>query len=42
MSQKELERAGVLARVKSGQLRVMDAVPLLRVSYRHAKRLWRR
>jgi hypothetical protein len=42
MSQKELERAGVLARVKSGQLRVMDAVRLLRVSYRQAKRLWRR
>ena len=42
MSQKELERVGVLARVKSGQLRVVDAVPLLRVSYRQAKRLWRR
>jgi len=31
----------VLARVKSKQLRVVDAAPLLRLSYRQAKRLWR-
>lgn len=42
MSQKELERAGVLARVKSGQLQVVDAATLLRVCYRQAKRLWKR
>ncbi len=32
----------VLARVKSGQLRVVDAGLLMRVSYRQAKRLWGR
>ncbi len=42
MSQKELGRVEVLARVRSGQLRVVDAGRLLRVSYRHAKRLWKR
>ena len=32
----------VLARVKSKELQVVDAATLLRVSYRQAKRLWRR
>lgn len=32
----------VLGRVKNGQLRVVDAVRLLGVSYRQAKRLWKR
>jgi transposase len=41
MSKRELGRVEVLARVKSKQLRVVDAAPLLRVSYRQAKRLWR-
>jgi hypothetical protein len=41
MSKKELGRVEVLARVKSKQLRVVDAAPLLRVSDRQAKRLWR-
>lgn len=41
MSKRELQRAGVLARVKCGELRVKDAAELMRVSYRHAKRLWR-
>src|SRR6266850_2272065 len=41
MSKKELGRVEVLARVKSKQLRVVDAAPLLRVSYRQAKRLWK-
>ncbi len=41
MSEKELRRLEVLARVKSKQLRVVDAAPLLRVSYRRAKRLWK-
>ncbi len=42
MSEKELERAGVLARVASEQLRVSNAAELMRVSYRQAKRLWKR
>jgi transposase len=41
MSKRELGRVEVLARVKSKQLRVVDAAPLLGVSYRQAKRLWR-
>src|SRR5438105_15554682 len=41
MSKRELGRVEVLARVKSKQLRVVDAAPLLRLSYRQAKRLWR-
>jgi len=42
MSQEELRRVEVLARVRSNQLRVVDASGLLRVSYRQAKRLWKR
>ncbi len=42
LSKRELERGGVLARVKSGQLMVKDAAELMRVSYRQAKRLWKR
>jgi len=42
MSQEELRRVEVLARVGSGQLRVIDASQLLGVSYRQAKRLWKR
>jgi transposase len=42
MSQEELGRVEVLARVRSGQLRVIDASRLLHVSYRQAKRLWKR
>src|SRR5690348_611262 len=42
MSQEELRRVEVLARVRSGQLRVIDAGRLLGVSYRQAKRLWKR
>lgn len=42
MSQEELRRVEVLARVRSRQLRVIDASRLLRVSYRQAKRLWKR
>ena len=42
MSQRELGRVEVLARVRHQQLRVVDAATLLRVSYRHAKRLWKR
>jgi transposase len=42
MSKRELGRVEVLARVKSRDLRVVDAAVLLRVSYRQAKRLWKR
>jgi len=42
MSKKELGRVEVLARVRSRQLRLVDAHRLLRVSYRQAKRLWKR
>jgi transposase len=42
MSKRELERVGVLARVKSKQLLLVDASRLMRVSYRQAKRLWKR
>ena len=42
MSKRELGRVEVLARVRSGQLKVVDVGRLLRVSYRQAKRLWKR
>jgi len=42
MSQRELGRVEVLGRVRSQQLRVVDAATLLRVSSRQAKRLWKR
>ena len=42
MSKQELGRVEVLAQVKSGQLRVVDASDLMRVSYRQGKWLWKR
>lgn len=42
MSQRELRRVEVLARVKSKDLKVVDAASLVGVSYRQAKRLWKR
>lgn len=42
MSERELRRVGVLARVRSRELRVVDAGVLMQVSYRQAKRLWKR
>jgi hypothetical protein len=42
LSKRELRRGGVLARVKAGELRLVDAAQLMRVGYRQAKRLWRR
>jgi transposase len=42
LSKRELRRAGVLARVKAGELRLKDAGELMRLSYRQAKRLWKR
>ena len=41
MSKRELGRVEVLARVRSQQLRVVDAARLMRLSYRQAKRLWK-
>jgi len=42
MSKRELGRVEVLARVRSKQLQVVDAGRLMRVSYRQAKRLWKK
>jgi len=42
MSARELRRVEILGRVKAGTLRVIDAATILGVSYRQAKRLWRR
>src|SRR3989475_9505583 len=42
MSKRELGRVEVLARVRSKQLRVVDAARLMRVSWRQGKRLWER
>ena len=42
MSKKELGRVEVLARVRSQELKLVDGASLLRVSYRQAKRLWKR
>ena len=42
MSRREMSRAGVMARVESEGLKLVDAAKLLGVSYRQAKRLWKR
>lgn len=42
MSTRELRRAEVLGRVKCRTVRLIDAAKILEVSYRQAKRLWRR
>ena len=42
MSKRELGRVEVLARVRSKQLRLVDAARLMHVCYRQAKRLWKR
>ena len=42
LSKRELSRGGILARVKAGELRLKDGAELMRVSYRQAKRLWKR
>src|SRR6266851_4434397 len=42
MSTRELRRAEVLGRVKGQALRLVDAAKMLELSYRQAKRLWRR
>jgi transposase len=42
MSTKELRRVEILGRVKAKTLRLTDAATLLGLSYRQAKRVWRR
>ena len=42
MSTRELKRGGVLARVAAGTLGLGSAATLMEVSYRQAKRLYRR
>lgn len=42
LSKKELQRAGVLGRVKAGELFLNNAAEVMRTSYRNAKRLWKR
>lgn len=41
LSRKELNRVEVMGRVKSGQLKLVEAAELMEVSYRQAKRIWR-
>ena len=42
MSLRELSRVGLMARVMGGELKLIEAADLMRVSYRQAKRLWKR
>ena len=42
MSTRELQRAEVMGRVRSKALKVVNAAEILELSYRQAKRLWRR
>ena len=42
MSEREISRAGVLGRVKAGELSQKEAATMLRLSYRQVKRLYRR
>jgi transposase len=42
MSSRELNRVEVMGRVGSGDLKLTDAAVMLELSYRQAKRLWRR
>src|SRR5215472_5408586 len=42
LSAREVERAGVLRRVKEGKLKLVSAAQLLGISSRQAKRLWKR
>ena len=42
MSREERTRAEIMGRVKHGELRLRNAAEILRISYRQAKRIWRR
>jgi transposase len=42
MSSKEMRRAGILARVKSGELKLVNAAVMMGLSYRQSKRMAKR
>ena len=42
LSAKEVKRAGILSRVREGSLKLSTAAVMMGVSYRQAKRLWKR
>src|ERR1700691_3404851 len=42
MSERELRRAAVLAQVKRGSWKLVEAAERMDLSYRQAKRLWKR
>jgi transposase len=42
MSTRELERVAIMGRVRSGEVKLVDAAAMLDLSYRQVKRLWRR
>ncbi len=42
LSKREVQRGGVLGRVKAGDLQLKDAAALMKTSYRQAKRLWKK
>ncbi len=42
MSEQELRRAAVLEQVKLGAWTIGEAAERMELSYRHAKRLWKR
>ena len=42
MSRREWDRSAIMARVKSGSITLVEATPLLGISYRQAKRLYAR
>ena len=42
MGSKEMRRAGVLARVKSGELKLVNAAVMMGISYRQSKRMAKR
>src|SRR5262249_8447007 len=42
MSEQERERMKVLARVKKGEMKLVEAARLLKLSYRHTKRVYGR
>ena len=42
LSAREVDRAGVFRRVKEGKLKLVSAGQMLGISYRQAKRLWKR
>jgi transposase len=42
LSAREVDRAGVLRRVKEGKLKLVSAAQVLGISYRQAKRMWKR